>query len=79
MELGSLFGGMIFFGIIFVLIMVILGILIFVFWVLMLVDCVTRKFKEDSEKIVWVLVIIFTGIIGASIYYFIVKAKKKKR
>jgi prolipoprotein diacylglyceryltransferase len=63
----------------FVLIMVILGILAFVFWILMLVDCVKRKFKEDSEKIVWVIVIVFTGIIGALIYYFVVKVKDKKR
>lgn len=61
---------------------VILGILlfalyvwVFVFWILMIVDCVKRKFKQDVEKIVWVLVLIFTGIIGALIYYFIVKKK----
>ncbi|MEK6913295.1 MAG: PLDc N-terminal domain-containing protein [Nanoarchaeota archaeon] len=50
----------------------------FVFWILMLVDCVKRKFKDDSEKIIWVLVLVFTGIIGALIYYFIVKNKKKR-
>ncbi len=48
----------------------------FIFWLFMLIDCVKRNFKEDSEKIVWVLVIIFTGIIGALIYYFVVKKKK---
>jgi hypothetical protein len=47
-----------------------------VFWILMLVDCVKRKFKEESEKIIWILVLVFTGIIGALIYYFIVKNKK---
>jgi hypothetical protein len=65
--------------ILFILIMVILGILAFVFWILMLVDCIKRKFKEDSEKIVWVLVIIFTQIIGALIYYFVIKTKDKRR
>jgi hypothetical protein len=45
----------------------------------MLIDCIKRKFKEDSDKIVWVIVIIFTGVIGALIYYFIVKTKDKKR
>jgi prolipoprotein diacylglyceryltransferase len=59
--------------------MVILGVLVFVFWISMLIDCLKRKFKEDSEKIVWVIVIVFTGIIGALIYYFIVKTKDKKR
>jgi prolipoprotein diacylglyceryltransferase len=47
-----------------------------VFWILMLVDCAKRKFKESSEQIVWILVIVLAGIIGALIYYFIVKKKK---
>ena len=54
-----------------------IGLLFFVFWVIMLVDCATRKFKESSEKIVWIIVIIFTGIIGALIYYFVVYMKYK--
>jgi phosphotransferase system glucose/maltose/N-acetylglucosamine-specific IIC component len=79
MELTSLFGGILFLGILFVLIMVILGVLVFVFWILMLIDCINRKFKENLDKVVWVLVIIFTGIIGALIYYFIIKVKDKKK
>ena len=54
-----------------------ISIFAFVFWILMLIDCIKRKFKEESEKIVWILVIIFAGIIGALIYYFIVKHKKR--
>lgn len=50
-----------------------LAIWAFVFWILMIVDCAKRDFKKDNDKIVWVLVIIFTGIIGALIYYFVVK------
>ena len=56
--------------------------LLAIFWVWMLVDAVTRKFKTDAEKIVWVLVIILTHIIGAVIYYLAVKmrhSKKRKR
>jgi len=49
-----------------------------VFWILMLVDCAKRKFKQESEQIVWILVIALTGIIGALIYYFVVKSKNKK-
>ncbi len=66
-------------GIFFGLMFATLGVFLFVFWILMIVDCVKRKFKEDSEKIVWVIVIIFAGIIGALIYYFVVKNKDKKR
>lgn len=66
-------------GLFFGLIIAAISIWAFVFWILMIVDCVKRKFKEDSEKIVWILVLVFTGIVGALIYYFIVKDKDKKR
>ncbi|MBI2673045.1 PLDc N-terminal domain-containing protein [Candidatus Woesearchaeota archaeon] len=50
-------------------------IFVFVFWIWMLVDCLGRKFKGDNEKLLWALVIIFGGIIGSTIYYFMVKNK----
>lgn len=75
----NLFNGVVLFGVIFVLIILALAVLIFIFWISMLVDCIKRKFKEDSDKIIWIIVIIFTGVIGASIYYFIVKTKDKKK
>jgi len=70
----------------FLVIPLIIGLLIFfffaiailttVFWILMLVDAAKRKFKEENEKIVWILVIALTGIIGSIVYYFAVKSKK---
>jgi uncharacterized BrkB/YihY/UPF0761 family membrane protein len=78
-NFNEVFGFGIVLGIVLVLIIVALSIFVFVFWILMLVDCVKRKFKDGSDKIAWVLVIIFTQIIGAIIYYFIVKVKDKKR
>ena len=54
-----------------------MGILFLVFWVWMIVDCVKRKFKSDNEKIVWILIILFAKIIGALIYFFVVKNRKK--
>ena len=63
-------------GVVAVLIFSALGILIFIFWVKMLVDCLKRKFKNDNDKIVWTLVLIFTGLLGAGIYYFVIKKNK---
>jgi len=59
------------------LILVIIGIFLFVFifWIWMLIDCLQRKFKD---KLLWVLVIIFAGILGAILYYFLVKRKKRR-
>ena len=48
----------------------------FVFWILMIVDIAKRKFPKDNDQIMWILIVIFTGIIGALIYYFIVKRQK---
>ena len=54
-----------------------LSMLCLVFWIWMLIDCVQRNFKKENEKIVWILIIIFAGIIGTFIYYFVVKKEIK--
>jgi len=61
-----------------IFLIVIIVILMFAFWIWMLIDCLKRKFGNDTEKIVWVLVIIFLGAIGAAVYYFVVKTDDKK-
>ena len=48
------------------------------FWLWMLIDCLKRqddmfKFGGNNAKLIWILVIIFTGLIGAVIYYFLIK------
>jgi Phospholipase_D-nuclease N-terminal len=50
------------------LILLVLGIMLFVFWIWMLVDCIKNTALSDTEKIVWVLVIIFLHFLGALIY-----------
>ena len=59
------------------LVAVAIGVLLFLFWLWMLVDCLKRNFKKDYEKIVWILVMIFLHILGATIYYFVVKIEDK--
>ena len=55
--------------------MIIIFILLFIFWIYMLIDAIKRKYKDENDKIVWVLVIVLIGFIGALIYYFVVKKK----
>ncbi len=48
------------------------------FWLWMLIDCLKRQDDKfaiggNNTKLIWVLVIIFTGLIGALIYYFLIK------
>lgn len=59
------------------LLFVILPVLIFTFWIAMIIDCAQRKFKNKEDKVIWILVIILTHIIGAVIYYMIIKRKKR--
>jgi glucan phosphoethanolaminetransferase (alkaline phosphatase superfamily) len=49
---------------------VVLGILGTIFWIWMVIDCATNKKLRDDQKVIWLLVIIFTHLIGAIIYYF---------
>jgi hypothetical protein len=44
------------------------GIALTVFWIWMLVDCVTAEPIES--RVLWVLLIVFLGWFGALIYYF---------
>ncbi|MAG52458.1 MAG: hypothetical protein CMH62_00675 [Nanoarchaeota archaeon] len=52
-------------------------IILTIFWVWMLVDCLKRNFKKDNEKLIWVIVLLFAHVIGAAIYFFLVKSKNK--
>jgi len=48
---------------------------ILAFWIWMIVDVAERNFSNDQDKIAWVLIIVLAGLIGAIIYYFVVKKK----
>ena len=61
-----------------IIILIALAIFLFVFWILMIIDCVKRNFKNETEKIVWILVLVFLQILGAIIYYFAIKRANPK-
>ena len=42
-----------------------------IFWLIQLIDVLRRHFPEPNNKIIWVLVILFTHLIGALVYYFV--------
>ena len=47
-----------------------------VLWVWMIVDCATKEPSEGNDKIVWILVIVFTTWIGALIYLLVRRPKR---
>ena len=52
---------------------VIIAVLVLIFWIWMIVDCAKRKFKNDTEKIVWLVVIVLLGWLGALVYLIVIK------
>ena len=52
-----------------------IGLAAFAFWIWMLIDVITKCPSADNKKLIWVLVVIFAGIIGAIIYYFVQRPK----
>lgn len=51
-----------------------IGVVAFLFVIWMIIDCAGRKFKNSAEKIIWILVMIFTTWVGALIYFVAVKS-----
>jgi hypothetical protein len=49
----------------------ILFIAVFVFWIWMLIDCLQNPRLQGTDKLAWVLVVLFLHVLGAAIYYFI--------
>ncbi len=76
--IGDLIFGLGIFFLIIWLLFFIAFLLCIVFWGIMIVDVVNRKFAKSEDKTLWVLVVVFAGIIGALIYYFMVKKKDTK-
>ncbi len=53
-----------------------LGLAAFAFWVMVLADCLLNEKGQGNERIVWTLVIIFTLIVGAMLYYFLRRPRR---
>ncbi len=48
------------------------------FWVWMLVGCATKESSAGNDKLIWVLVILFTHLLGALIYLFVRRPQRKR-
>ncbi len=59
------------FEFIFMLLFGCLGLLTTVFWIWMIVDCATKETDQGNTKLIWIIIIVFTHLIGALIYLFV--------
>ena len=71
MEMQHMERGFSVFGILCFLPFLLIAILGTVFWVWMLVDCLTKEPQTGNVKVLWVIVILFTHVLGAALYFFI--------
>lgn len=51
------------------------GLITLVFWIWMLIDAIQNPRLVGSQRVVWVLVIIFLPCLGALIYFFVGRSK----
>jgi Mg2+ and Co2+ transporter CorA len=42
----------------------------------MIIDCPTKEPSEGNDKLVWIVIIVFTHIVGALIYYFVRRPRR---
>ncbi len=69
---GFLFGG---FELLLLLFLFPFTLALFAFWIWMLIHAIQNRGLTDSERIVWVLVIIFLHALGALLYLLIGRPK----
>lgn len=55
---------------------VVLG--LFVFWVWTIVDVAKRDFKNNNERLLWLLLIILLGFVPSLVYYIVVMRPNNK-
>ncbi len=48
------------------------------FWIWVLIDCLTKEPSEGNDKVAWVLVILAAPLVGALIYYFVRRPERVK-
>jgi len=54
------------------------GVILFAFWIWMIIDCAKRKFRNSIEKIIWLLVVIFLTWLGALVYFIAIALANKR-
>ncbi len=75
MDITNAFGGMALGVLALIAFCAVVGLLLSIFWVWMLVDCANAP-MNSGDKTAWVLIILFTQLLGAVLYYFIPRRER---
>ncbi len=57
---------------------ILLAIVFLAFWIWMIVDCAKRKFRNDVEKVLWLVIIVLGHWVGAIVYFIVVRMYNTK-
>jgi len=49
------------------------------FWIWMIIEAATKEPAKESNKIVWVLVVVLLHWVGAAIYYFVRRPERIRK
>lgn len=69
-EIFGLFAGLGLIGIL-------LALVTSIFWIWMIIHCVTNASLDGTQKIVWLLVILFLHFLGALIYFIVGRGSQR--
>jgi uncharacterized membrane protein len=50
--------------------LMLVAVLVFALWLYMIVDCAKRQKFKHGDRVLWILLLVLTGIIGMILYYF---------
>lgn len=56
-----------------------IGLASMAFWIWMIIDAATNEPAEESNKIVWVLIVVLLHWLGAAIYYFVRRPERIRK
>jgi hypothetical protein len=68
----------------FIIVSMIIGMALFVFWIIALIDCIKRDNKDfaiggESAKLIWILILILVRSITPVVYYLLIMKKKPQK
>jgi hypothetical protein len=48
------------------------------FWIVMLIECATKEADTGNTKVVWIVILVFTHLIGALLYFFVRRPERMR-
>lgn len=61
------------FGMAFMGLWAVVSVIVLIFWIWMIVDVARRVFKNNVEKIIWLVVVVLGGWVGALVYLIVIR------